>query len=1114
MRIAALLIAALVVCVSSADALYTAYRTGTVPVIDAELGDSCWASASVTSRFLSNSTDDAPGEDTRVRLAWDDRCIYIAVEAFEANLAPALNMLHLVPATKSGPDANVFADDCVEIFLDPPGDSYFHFGANSGDGSYDAQATNSAWDSGWLVAAHRGERSYVVEAAIPLEPMGATAEGDWRANFTRHRPAAKEYSTWSGLRGAFHQPEAFGTLRFAEAGPALGPVDIEAGAGEVRLRVTVTAPEGAAPSFRAQATAGTAAAEARTEGPGEKTLILKLPAQAAAKGAYTLAYSLEDGGLPVLASAPIPNRLAAGVVRLNLRGTDSHSDLTVNGKPVDTEAGPVELLLDPGLNLLAIQAGADGENPGVMPSISVEGTALRLRWLTRDEAPAEDWRTALPTQGWGPAAVAPGGLWSKPGAKDCYLVAGIWVGDRGPAFFPKTDTFYMPRGSRQLVRMPVEIAPDLPSEGYRMVLEVPAGLRGIVADALGGAGAPKLERAGGLAIQGREMARYTVSYEHLPGEGMELSMRWGDASGHTLAYQPALTSGGTHDWRHLSVTLTPPPGATSAHPLVIKWQDRGIVGTFWVDNIVLRQEGSGQNLLKMGTFDEPEWGNHWMLVPEGQDGSKCVRIVSTKENADRQQAIWVDKEGVVELEPGAKYVLELDVKCEKLGSPTSGPLVGLLFEADSSQVEGDYPARVYPEFMQGTVVGLPRTARVRVLPALKNARPARARITPCYYSTRFSTPEAAEAFAANCIASGITWTYGTVNNDIAPLLLAEGNRVILSIGWEPWSVLSGTRALIEERPDLAAVDFKGKRIAHTFCPTWVLAEGQPVIDALQKWLLGTVNSQQYAGANWDVEQPVIDPPTFCTCERCLEAFRKFAQIPADVALNADALLSSYPTQWTDFRCAQNAEMAGHIKRILSKADRPVEFSLYSGYQGKRTKEHYGVDWALMAPHLDLAIAGYGGGRTEIRDTMAALGDVPFMGGEMWYLSDRDAVQPTPRMETWRNRILRQYANSGCNGCLIWWLPPMEGGSFYATSEAAQIIAANEDFFLETQRCDEKVQVEGLSAENWFAFEKDGTVLVMLLSFQDKALEASVTLGERKQDLIVEPFGVGLVRFEP
>jgi hypothetical protein len=207
-------------------------------------------------------------------------------------------------------------------------------------------------------------------------------------------------------------------------------------------------------------------------------------------------------------------------------------------------------------------------------------------------------------------------------------------------------------------------------------------------------------------------------------------------------------------------------------------------------------------------------------------------------------------------------------------------------------------------------------------------------------------------------------------------------------------------------------------------------------------------------------------------------------------------------------------MAGHIKRILSKADRPVEFSLYSGYQGKRTKEHYGVDWALMAPHLDLAIAGYGGGRTEIRDTMAALGDVPFMGGEMWYLSDRDAAQPTPRMEMWRNRILRQYANSGCNGCLIWWLPPMEGGSFYATSEAAQIIAANEDFFLETQRCDEKVQVEGLSAENWFAFEKDGTVLVMLLSFQDKALEASVTLGERKQDLIVEPFGVGLVRFEP
>jgi len=58
--------------------------------------------------------------------------------------------------------------------------------------------------------------------------------------------------------------------------------------------------------------------------------------------------------------------------------------------------------------------------------------------------------------------------------------------------------------------------------------------------------------------------------------------------------------------------------------------------------------------------------------------------------------------------------------------------------------------------------------------------------------------------------------------------------------------------------------------------------------------------------------------------------------------------------------------------------------MYSGYQGKRTREHYGVDWARLAPHLDFAIAGYGGDRARIVDTLEALDGVPFMGGEMWY----------------------------------------------------------------------------------------------------------------------------------
>jgi hypothetical protein len=223
-------------------------------------------------------------------------------------------------------------------------------------------------------------------------------------------------------------------------------------------------------------------------------------------------------------------------------------------------------------------------------------------------------------------------------------------------------------------------------------------------------------------------------------------------------------------------------------------------------------------------------------------------------------------------------------------------------------------------------------------------------------------------------------------------------------------------------------------------------------------------------------------------------------------VDAGRILKQYRLPWTDFRCDQNAQLAGHLHAVCRKAAVPVEFSMYSGYQSQRTKEHYGVDWARLAPHLDFAIAGYGGGREQIRATVEALQGVPFMGGEMWYLSDRNDQRPTPRAETWRNRVLRQFVESGCNGCLFWWLPPMDGGSFLATSEAAALIAEHEDVLQAENRCDAEVTVEGLRETNWAAFRAGGRVLVLLMSFQKDAADVAVTLGSLKRTVSVPPYG--------
>jgi len=96
--------------------------------------------------------------------------------------------------------------------------------------------------------------------------------------------------------------------------------------------------------------------------------------------------------------------------------------------------------------------------------------------------------------------------------------------------------------------------------------------------------------------------------------------------------------------------------------------------------------------------------------------------------------------------------------------------------------------------------------------------------------------------------------------------------------------------------------------------------------------------------------------------------------------------------------------------------------------------------------------------------------------------------------------------SGGNGCLIWYLPPMDGGAFYATSEAAALIAEYEDYFRLARRCDERVQVTGIGATDWAAFAGDGTILVVTLNFADKPAVAAITAEGRTVQVDMEPYG--------
>jgi len=1072
--------------VAPAQPLLTAYRTDAPPAIDGKLTDPCWQDAAVGSPFVLATDRALPEAQSAVKAAWDAERLYLGIWVEEPMLDPELNMLDFVVARQTGRDASVFTDECIEIFLQPSAERYFHLGVNSIGTLYDAQNYGEAWDGDCEVAALRSTSgSYTIELSVTFASMGAAPEGVWHANFARERTAVRELSTWSGLTGAFHQPEAFGELRFAEAGPAVSAARVDVAEGQVVISALFDA--GAEDSLlRGTVVAGDARME--EEAPGGETLWLEPPPAAAQTGRVEASYEIAQGDTVVLRSAALPLSIAAGTVDLALATAAVRAEIRCNGAEID----PGTLELEPGLNVIAIHATAQGNASSVRPSVSAAGRVLPVAWLVRTDAPPEGWQTAIDPAGW--ETVAADDLRWPAGAREVYLSCALYVSDPGPALFPKMETCYFPRGSSQLMRFYVRAPIEVPADGYRMVVEAPAALQRQVVEPISGA-APAVSDGGGLSLAGTPMARHLLDYEVPPGQGMELSIRWGDVHNASAGYQTALSTGGTHGWKHLQGTIVAPEGVVSAHPLIIKWQNRGITGTFWVDNLVFRAADSDENLLKMGSFDEPEWGPSSRLFPEGIDGSMACKIVSTPAAANNQQALWVDKDDLVPVEPGREYVVEMDVRCEALGSPSSRPLCGLLFAAPEDLAEGELPVATYFQSLGGIITELPRSATATVLPPLRDARPARARIAPCYYGSMFTDPEVGRAYADNCRRSGITWTYGKYQNDVVEHLAPLGHEVILSIGWGGWNPVGAEmHEFSKAHPEFHAMDFQGKEEKNFFCPTWFLSDdAAPVRAMLERWLLDSVNSAPYAGADWDLEQPVVDPPTFCTCERCLRAFREFATVAADTPLTPDLLLGEYRDRWVDFRCTQNAEMAGLLQATFARADRPVEFSIYSGFHSKRTMEHYGVDWSKLAPHLDMGIAGYGGSAESVAATVAALGETPLMGGEMWYLSPRDDASATPRMETWRNRLLRKYVESGCVGVLIWYLPTMEGGAFYATSEAAEIIARYEDWFRPEARCDERVTVQGIPARDWAAFERDGRVLVLLLSFADEPTALTVTV---------------------
>jgi hypothetical protein len=234
---------------------YVVYHVERPPAIDGNINELVWQQVNWTKEFVDIEGRDKPKPPlaTKVKMLWDDSCLYIAAQLTEP---------HIWASVKKH-DEVVFQDNDFEFFIDPSGTAqpYFEVEVNPLNTIWDLLLTRAYRDGGtplssWDVANLRSaikiqgtlndpsdkDEGWTVEMAIPLKALATSFRSQrpqngtlWRINFSRvewdtkvvdgkyvkltddkGKPLPEHNWSWSpqGLI-AMHFPERWGYIQFS-----------------------------------------------------------------------------------------------------------------------------------------------------------------------------------------------------------------------------------------------------------------------------------------------------------------------------------------------------------------------------------------------------------------------------------------------------------------------------------------------------------------------------------------------------------------------------------------------------------------------------------------------------------------------------------------------------------------------------------------------------------------------------------------------------------------------------------------------------------------------------------------------------------------------------------
>jgi len=483
--------------VSGQGAYVTWPRASVAPSLDGKLDDRCWRQAALLTDFMKVGGREFPRNPTAAYLLYDETALYIGMRCQEWVLNPVRQLRHSFRASQKERDGNVFADDCVEVFVDPKGDGhYYQFAFNALATRYDGVKFDKAWDGQWRVATAIGDEAWTAELAIPFADLGVEPQKQMRFRFNvcRQEKPNQENSTWAPIREGFHEPANFATGILGERAVQVelhNLPQLMEGAGKQSAALTVRnasdieAQTGlyfsvVPPSGRAQRVIKSHPAQARSQE------TVQFPFVQEEGSAFKVSLSVVDETADKLLLRTPAYRLTSselprGVLSKALRDT---SKAWINGEPILGDT----FVLRRGTNVVALQRqreagrGAAG-SVRILPNARVAGQEIPLDDCWKVSAVGQkDWRSPeFDDRAWEYAARrADGSVWSAdPTSTEICLRRVLVVQWSRFQAVDVSEGLHVARGASQHAPLGVGSPKPLPYSVQQLVVDIqtPADLR-------------------------------------------------------------------------------------------------------------------------------------------------------------------------------------------------------------------------------------------------------------------------------------------------------------------------------------------------------------------------------------------------------------------------------------------------------------------------------------------------------------------------------------------------------------------------------------------------------------------------------------------------------------